>query len=62
MIALTFLTCLANMTGSPAVALPFRMPGVDLPFSLQLTGGRARDEALLSVAVQLAPILAGNAK
>ena len=65
-IGLTSLTCLANMTGTPAVALPLPAgpgalplptgPGA-LPVSLQLTSAVGTDEALLAAARRIAPLL-----
>ncbi|SDY05315.1 aspartyl-tRNA(Asn)/glutamyl-tRNA(Gln) amidotransferase subunit A [Modestobacter sp. DSM 44400] len=42
-------TCLQNITGAPALSLPAgRLPG-GLPFGVQLTGPRFRDDLLLSL-------------
>lgn len=59
-VALTCLTCLANMTGSPAVALPLAAARGEWPVSLQLTGPVGADEALLAAARRI-PILRGFA-
>lgn len=53
-VALTALTCLANLTGHPAVALP---TGGNPPGSIQLLAARGADIRLLSFARMLAPLL-----
>lgn len=45
-------TCLQNITGAPALSLPAgRLPN-GLPFGLQLTGPRFRDDLLLALAAE----------
>ncbi len=43
-------TCLQNITGHPAVSVPAGVLGNGLPFGLQLTGPRYRDDLLLDLA------------
>jgi len=52
-VAMTFLTCLANITGNPVVSLP--NPGSTLApkTSFQLTGKRGSDEWLLDISIKL---------
>ena len=42
-------TCLQNITGAPALSLPAGRLANGLPFGLQLTGPRFRDDLLLSL-------------
>ena len=53
-VALTALTCLANLTGHPAVALP---TGGSPPGSIQLLAARDGDLRLLTLARMLAPLV-----
>jgi Asp-tRNA(Asn)/Glu-tRNA(Gln) amidotransferase A subunit family amidase len=41
-----------NVTGQPAISLPFRWEG-NLPFGVQLVAALGREDLLLSVATQL---------
>jgi len=43
-------TCLQNITGHPAVSVPAGLLPNGLPFGLQLTGPRYRDDLLLDLA------------
>jgi amidase len=46
-------TAICNVTGLPAIALPLYQGHDGLPMSVQLIGGAAREDLLLSVAAQL---------
>jgi len=50
-----------NFVGWPAVTLPCAVDGDGLPYGLQLTAPRGRDEALLAVSRVLAPLVAPQA-
>ena len=46
-------TPLFNLTGQPAVSIPFLWTGAGLPIGVQLVGGPAAEEVLLSVSAQI---------
>jgi Asp-tRNA(Asn)/Glu-tRNA(Gln) amidotransferase A subunit family amidase len=52
-------TCLANVIGSPALVLPFRLPGEGLA-SIQLMTGRDGDAALFALGARLVHIFAAQ--
>jgi amidase len=46
-------TPLFNLTGQPAVSIPFLWTGAGLPIGVQLVGGPAAEDVLLSVSAQI---------
>jgi amidase len=46
-------TAVANLTGLPAISLPFAQSDEGLPLGIQLIGGPAREDVLLSLGAQL---------
>jgi Asp-tRNA(Asn)/Glu-tRNA(Gln) amidotransferase A subunit family amidase len=52
-VAMTCLTCLANLTGQPVVAIPDPLSAAVPPSGLQLLGCRGRDEALFATVRRL---------
>jgi aspartyl-tRNA(Asn)/glutamyl-tRNA(Gln) amidotransferase subunit A len=52
-VGMTLLTCLANLTGNPVIALPNPQSSESPPSSLQLTGKPGGDEALFDIAARI---------
>jgi amidase len=46
-------TAVANLTGLPAISLPFAQSDDGLPLGIQLIGGPAREDVLLALGTQL---------
>lgn len=61
-VAMTALTCLANLTGNPVVAFPNPMSDAAPGTGMQLMSGLNRDEALLGNAIRLQSVLAGGSQ
>lgn len=60
-VAMTFLTCLANLTGKPTIVMPIGTAKDAPPFSLQITGAVGADEELFGMAARIAADLSGCA-
>lgn len=60
-VAMTLLTCLANLTGNPVVGLPNPLSAATPRTGLQLLGPMQSDEALLGIAARIDSELAGTA-
>lgn len=52
-VGMTLLTCLANLTGNPVIAMPNPQSSATPPASLQLMGKRGGDEALFHIASRI---------
>ena len=50
-------TCLANFTGAPAISIPARVAGGELPIGLQLISPFGSDEQLLLLAAEIESVL-----
>jgi Asp-tRNA(Asn)/Glu-tRNA(Gln) amidotransferase A subunit family amidase len=56
------LTQLFNLTGHPAISLPFARSSAGLPFGLQLAGSRMQTDALLRTALAVDNLLTAPAR
>ena len=53
-------TCLANFTGAPAISLPLRVAGTEMPIGLQIVAARGEDVVMLDVAAEIEKTLSSR--